>query len=69
MATKKSMWILFGIFVIAFWVLGSVIQAGAETLNYKWFNHITKNEAILIPDAEGHNVSLFVREGVIYILA
>jgi hypothetical protein len=31
MATKKSVWVLFGILVISVWVLGSVTQAGAET--------------------------------------
>ena len=37
MATKKSMWVLFGILVISAWVLGSAIQAGAETMNYKFY--------------------------------
>jgi hypothetical protein len=29
MATKKLMWVLFGILMISAWVLGSAIQAGA----------------------------------------
>ncbi len=53
------------IFVIGIWLLGSVPQAMAETMNYKWFNHMTKMERFPIPDAEGHAVSLWVREGVI----
>jgi len=52
------------IFVIGIWLLGSVPQATAETLNYKLFNHVTKAEAVPIPDAEGHLVRLTVREGV-----
>jgi hypothetical protein len=29
---KKSTWVLFGILVISAWVLGSLVQAGAETV-------------------------------------
>jgi hypothetical protein len=53
------------IFVIGIWLLGSVPQAMAETMNYKYFNHVTKNEVKSIPNAEGHTVSLWEREGVI----
>jgi hypothetical protein len=52
------------IFVIGIWLLGSVPQATAESLNYKFFNHVTKAEAVPIPDAEGHLIRLTVREGV-----
>jgi hypothetical protein len=52
------------IFVIGIWLLGSVPQAMAETLNYKYFNHVVKAEAVPIPDAEGHLVRLTLREGV-----
>ena len=65
MATKKSKWIVLSIFIIAAWLLGSVPQATAETLNYKLFNHVTKMEMVPIADVEGHSVSLVVREGVI----
>ncbi len=50
---------------ISFWVMGSVLQATAETLNFKFFNHVTKGEVLPIPDAEGHVVSLFAREGTV----
>ena len=63
MATKRQSGIL-GIFIIAAWLLGSVPQATAETLNYKLFNHVTKIEMVPIADAEGHFISLIVREGV-----
>ena len=53
------------IFVIGIWLLGSVPQAMAETLNFKWFNHVTKQEGTPIPDAEGHLVFFWMREGVV----
>ena len=65
MATKKSMWVLFGILVISAWVLGSTIQAGAETMNFKFFSRIIRNEVFPVGDTEGHNVSINVREGVV----
>ncbi len=65
MATKRSMWVLFGIIVISPWFLGSVIQAGAETMNFKFFSHVTRNEAFPVGDIEGHNVSINVREGAV----
>jgi hypothetical protein len=54
MATKKSMWVLFGILVILAWVLGSVIQAGAETLNYKSYTYVVKAESVPVGDVDGH---------------
>ena len=52
------------IFVIGIWLLGSVPQVMAETLNFKFFSHTTKGEVSLIPDVEGHLVSFLAREGV-----
>jgi len=65
MATKKSTWVLFGILVISAWVLGSAIQAGAETLNYKFYSWVKKAETVAIADAEGHIVNLTVREAFV----
>ena len=65
MATKKAIWILCGILVISAWVLGSVIQAGAESLNFKFFSHVTRSEVFPVGDIEGHNVSIQVREGAV----
>jgi hypothetical protein len=62
MVTKKSIWIFLGILVISAWVLGSAIQAGAETMNYKLYSYVVKDERVSIPDAEGHTVSLVVRK-------
>ena len=49
---------------IGIWVLGSVLQATAETLNFRSFNHVTKQETVPIADVEGHIMRLQVREGV-----
>jgi hypothetical protein len=65
MATKKFMWVLLTVFIIAAWLLGSVAQVTAETWKFRFFNHVTKMEGLPIPDAEGHWVGALVREGVI----
>jgi hypothetical protein len=61
MATKKAVWILFGILVISAWVLGSAIQAGAETLNYKFYTWMIKYESVPVGDVEGHTVGFGIR--------
>lgn len=61
MATKKSIWVLLGISVISAWILGSAIQVGAETMNFKVYTWIVKQEYIPVGDVQGHNVGSFVR--------
>ena len=61
MATRKSLWILFGIFAISVWILGSPIQAGGETMNFKVYNWVTKRETVPVADVEGHALGLTVR--------
>jgi hypothetical protein len=63
MSTKKSLWVLFGILVVSTWILVSVNQAAAETLNYKLYAVTIKADSVPIGDAEGHNMGLFVRSG------
>jgi hypothetical protein len=63
MPTRKSKWIIFGIFMISAWVLGSAIQAGAETLNYKFYLYSNKMETAAIADMEGHTLGLVWRGG------
>jgi len=58
---KKSMWVLFGILVISAWVFGSALQAGAETLNYKVYTYVTKEENVPIGDVEEHNMVFSTR--------
>jgi hypothetical protein len=66
MATKKTVWVLFGILVISAWVLGSAIQAGAETMNYKFYTWVNKGENVPVDDVEGHLVILHMR-GAFYV--
>ncbi len=65
MAIRKSVWVLMGILVTSFWILGVAIQAGAETMHFKFFNHVTRDEVFPVGDTEGHNVSIIVREGAV----
>jgi steroid delta-isomerase-like uncharacterized protein len=55
MTTSKSTWIIFGIFVISVWVLGSAVQAGAQTsvLNEytaAWNSHDTEKVVSFFAD-------------------
>ena len=61
MATKKSMWVLFGVLVILGLVLGSAIQAGAESLKFKFYSYVTQDESLPVGDVEGHMLSLTTR--------
>jgi hypothetical protein len=66
MATKKLMRVLFGILLISAWVLGSAIQAGAETMKYKFYTWVIKGEMVPVPDVEGHMVGYATR-GAFYV--
>ncbi len=61
MATKRSMWSFLGILVVFAWVLGSAIQAEAETMKFKVYTYVTKGEAAMVGDVEGHALGLYVR--------
>ena len=63
MATKRSMWVLFGILVISAFILGSAVQAGAETMKFKFYTYVTQRESAPIRDVEGHEVSFSIRRG------
>ena len=66
MATKKSMWVLFSMFVISAWVLGSAIQAGAETYTMKCreAGQQTKAHVIEVGDVPGHLLAVGEQTGV-----
>jgi len=66
MATNKLICVLFGIIVISAWVLGSAIQAGAETMNYKFYTWAIKDESLPVSDVQGHIVELQLR-GAFYV--
>ncbi len=61
MAQKKSIGVLFGILVISVWILGSGIEAGAETMKFKVYGYETKAESVSIGDVEGHTLALRTR--------
>ncbi len=61
MTTRKSTWIFFSLIMISAWVLGSTIEAGAETMHFKLYTYVMKGERIPIQDVEGHFVRLIVR--------
>jgi len=66
MATKKSMWVFFGILVISAWVLWSAIQAGAETMKCRTASTATKTETIEVNDEEGHVLQLQILQGLAF---
>jgi hypothetical protein len=66
MTTKKLRCVLFGILVIATWVLGSTIQAGAETMKCRIAGAVTKDESIPVSDEEGHSLHLQITEGLAF---
>jgi hypothetical protein len=63
MTTKKLMAVLFGVLVILVWILGAAIQAGAETINYKFYVWANKAERAQLDDVDGHDVTLVQRGG------
>ena len=70
MITKKLICVLFGVQVISAWVLGSTIQAGAETMKCKNFATATKDERIPVGDQEGnmkgYMIGLQIMEGLAF---
>ena len=66
MATKKSMWVLFGILMISAWLLGSVTQAGAQTSTMKCREggQQIKAHVIEVGDVPGHIVAVGEQGGV-----
>jgi hypothetical protein len=60
------MWILFGILIIAAWLLGSVTQAGAQTYTMKcrWTGHFPKMHIIEVGDVPGHILCVGESAGV-----
>jgi hypothetical protein len=68
MATRKSIyiWILFGILIIAAWLLGSATQAGAQTYTVKCrqTGHFPKMHIIDVGDVPGHILCVGESAGV-----
>jgi hypothetical protein len=66
MTARKSMWVLFGILAISAWVLGSAVQAEAETMKCKTSAYAVKREVFPIPDFEGHSINMLMRDGLAF---
>ena len=54
MATRKCTWILIGMVVIMTWLLGSVIQAGAETKEIRIVSQFSRMDILPVGVVEGH---------------
>ena len=66
MATRKSMWVIFGILIISAWVLGSAIQVRAETMKCRVARVVTKDETMPVTDEEGHVLAMQISQGVAF---
>jgi hypothetical protein len=66
MATKKSIWVVIGFFIIAAWLLGFVIEAQAETMKCRIGRVLTKEETMPVSDEEGHMFAMRITEGVAF---
>ena len=66
MATKKLIGVTFGILVISAWILGAVVQVGAETLKGRNVLTTTKYEQISVSDEPGHVLAILIREGLAF---
>jgi hypothetical protein len=67
MATRQALRVLFGMLVIVAWMLGSAMQAGVESLHYKSYVWMNREDIGVIDDAEVHTVS-FAQRGGFYVL-
>ncbi len=61
---RKISYSLVIVLAIGVFLLGSVTHAKAETLEFKNFTQVTKQEVVPIPNVEGHFLGVAVREGV-----
>ncbi len=64
--TKVTIFGFISILVIATWLLGSVTQAGAETMKCRIAATVTKNESVPVSDEEGHSLHLLITEGLAF---
>lgn len=67
MATRQALGILCGVLAISAWMLGSAMQVRAESLNYKSYVWMNREDIGVVDDVEGHTVSLAQRGGI-YVL-
>lgn len=66
MATKKSVCVLFCIVMVSAWILGSAIQAGAETLKGRSVLTATKEERTSLDLEPGQHLAMQTLEGLAF---
>lgn len=66
MTVKKAMCLFFGLSLILTGILGSVMQAAAETMKCQTSGNSVKREVMQIPDVEGHTIVMGIREGLAF---
>ena len=66
MATKKSLWFLLSVFIIAAWLLGFVIEVQAETMKCRIARVIIKEETMPVSDEEGHSLVMQIGQGLAF---
>ena len=66
MATKKSIWVLIGFFIIAAWLLGFIIEAQAETMKCRIARVVAKEETMPVGDEEGHILVMQIGQGLAF---
>jgi hypothetical protein len=66
MATRKSRWILLGIFVTSAWIVGFVIEARAETMKCKFARVTIKDERMPVSHEEGRSLWVDLSEGLAF---
>ena len=66
MATRKSIWVLIGFFIITAWLLGFVIEAQAETMKCKIGRVVSKEETMPVSDEEGHILLMQMGQGLAF---
>jgi hypothetical protein len=66
MATRKSMWVPLGVFILAAWLLGSVMGAQAETMKCRTASVSTKGDTMQVSDVEGGTLRMGTSEGLAF---
>ena len=66
MATKRSLWVPIGFFIIAAWLLGFVLEAQAETMKCRIARVVIKEETMPVGDEEGHILVMQIGQGLAF---
>jgi len=66
MATRKSMWVLIGFFIITAWLLGFVIEAQADTMKCRIARVNTKEQTMPVSHEEGRDLVIVESQGLAF---